>query len=139
MFAARSGRVPPATARSASVHANARASPVMADSPQSMRAFLARLDRFRELLTVDAPVDVDFEVAACLAEARDGPALLFRQPVRGGAVFDAPIVGNLVNALPRFAAALDCAHHEIQARLIAAIEHPLPHNVLDAAPCQETV
>ena len=39
----------------------------------------------------------------------------------------------------RFAAALDCAQHEIQARLIAAIENPLPHNVLSAAPCQETV
>jgi hypothetical protein len=53
--------------------------PLMADSLQSMRAFLARLDRPRELLTVDAPVDVDFEVAACLAEARDGPGLLFRR------------------------------------------------------------
>jgi 4-hydroxy-3-polyprenylbenzoate decarboxylase len=111
----------------------------MADSPQSIRAFLARLDRCGELLSVDAPVELDFEVAACLAEARDGPALCFRQPVRGGAVFDTPIVGNLVNALPRFAGALDCAQHEIQTRLIAAIEHPLPHNVLDAAPCQETV
>ena len=68
-----------------------------------MRAFLARLDLSRELLTVDAPVDLDFEVAACLAEAREGPALCFRQPFRGGARFDAPIVGNLVNALPRFA------------------------------------
>jgi 4-hydroxy-3-polyprenylbenzoate decarboxylase len=104
-----------------------------------MRAFLTRLDRRGELLRVDAPVDADFEVAACLAEARDGPALLFRRPVRGGARFDAPIVGNLMNALPRFAAALDCAQHEIQARLIAAIEHPLKHNVLNAAPCQETV
>ena len=91
------------------MHANARARRVVGDSPQSMRAFLARLDRCGELLTVDSPVDVDFEVAACLAEARDGPALLFRQPVRGAARFDAPIVGNLVNALPRFAAALDCA------------------------------
>ena len=116
-----------------------RASGAMADSPQSMRAFLAHLDRCGELLTVEAPVDADFDVAACLVEARDGPALCFRQPVRDGAVYDAPIVGNLVNALPRFAAALDCAQHEIQTRLIAAIEHPLQHNVLDAAPCQETV
>jgi 2,5-furandicarboxylate decarboxylase 1 len=121
------------------VPAEAQASRAITASPQSMRAFLARPDRCGELLTVDAPVDVEFEVAACLAEARDGPALLFRQPVRGGARFDAPIVGNLANALPRFAAALDCAHHEIQTRLIAAIEHPLPHNVLDTAPCQETV
>ena len=119
--------------------AKVEATRAIGDSPQSMRAFLARLDLREELLSVDAPVDVDFEIAACLAESRDGPALCFSRPVRGGAVFDAPIVGNLVNALPRFAAALDCGQHEIQARLIAAIENPAPHNVLDVAPCQETV
>jgi len=104
-----------------------------------MRAFLAHLDQCGHLLTVDAPVDADFEVAACLAETRDGPAVCFRQPVRSGGGFDGPIVGNLVNALPRFAAALNCAQDEIQTRLISAIENPLPHNVLGAAPCQETV
>jgi 4-hydroxy-3-polyprenylbenzoate decarboxylase len=104
-----------------------------------MRAFLARLDQGGELLTVGAPVDADFEIAACLAETRDGPALCFRRPVRDGKAFEDPIVGNLVNGLPRFAAALDCAPNEVQKRLIAAIENPLPHNVLEAAPCQETV
>ena len=111
----------------------------MAESPQSMRAFLGRLDQDGELLTLDAPVDVDFEVAACLAQTRDGAALCFRRPVRGGVSFDAPIVGNLVNALPRFAAALGCAQHEVQRRVIAAIENPLAHKLLGAAPCQETV
>ena len=104
-----------------------------------MRAFLARLDQGGELLTVGAPVDADFEIAACLAETRDGPALFFHKPVRDGKAFESPIVGNLVNDLPRFATALDCAPSEIQKRLIAAIENPLPHNVLDAAPCQETI
>ena len=88
----------------------------MADSPQSMRAFLARLDLNGDLLTVEAPVEVDFEVAACLAEARDGPALCFRQPVRGGARFAAPIVAllswavyepTIANTLPQTAAALN--------------------------------
>jgi 2,5-furandicarboxylate decarboxylase 1 len=121
------------------VTAKAEASHAIGESLQSMRAFLARLDQCGELLTVKAPVDADFEIAACLAETRDGPAVCFRQAIRGGRGFDAPIVGNLVNALSRFAAALDCAQHEIQARLIAAIENPLPHNVLNVAPCQETV
>jgi UbiD family decarboxylase len=119
--------------------AKAEARGAIRDSPQSMRAFLARLEQCGELLAVDAPVDADFEIAACLAQTRDGPALRFRRPVRGSVSFDAPIVGNLVNALPRFAAALNCAQHEIQTRLISAIENPLPLAVLDAAPCQETV
>jgi 2,5-furandicarboxylate decarboxylase 1 len=104
-----------------------------------MRAFLARLEQCGGLLTVDAPVDADFEIAACLAETRDGPALCFRRPVRDGVGFDTPVVGNLVNALPRFAMALGCAQHEIQTRVIAAIENRLAHNLLHAAPCQETV
>ena len=109
------------------------------ESSQSMRAFLARLDQGGELLTVEAPVEADFEIAACLAETRDGPALCFRQTVRNGKAFEVPIVGNLLNGLARFAAALDCAPNEVQKRLIAAIENPLPHHVLDAAPCQESV
>jgi UbiD family decarboxylase len=121
------------------VPVRAEASRSIGESPQSMRAFLARLDQGGELLTVGASVDADFEIAACLAETRDGPALCFRRPVRDGKAFESPIVGNLVNSLPRFAAALDCAPKEIQKRLIAAIENPLPHKVLDAAPCQETV
>lgn len=88
---------------------------------------------------MEGPVDPEFEIAACLAETRDGPALLFRRPVRDGLAFESPIVGNLVNGLTRFAAALDCAPSEIQKRLIAAIENPLPYHVLDAAPCQETI
>ena len=109
------------------------------ESSQSMRAFLARLDQGGELLTVEAPVEADFEIAACLAETRDGPALCFRRTVRNGKAFEVPIVGNLLNGLARFAAALDCAPNEVQKRLIAAIENPLPHHVLDAAPCQESV
>ncbi len=119
--------------------AKAEANRSISESPQSMRAFLARLDHGGELLTVGAPVEADFEIAACLAETRDGAALCFRRPVRDGNAFEGPIVGNLVNSLPRLAAALDCAPSEIQKRLIAAIKNPLPHHVLDAAPCQETV
>ncbi len=119
--------------------AKAEANRSVSESPQSMRAFLARLDQGGELLTLGAPVEADFEIAACLAETRDGPALCFRRPVRDGNAFEGPIVGNLVNSLPRLAAGLDCAPNDVQKRLIAAIESPLPHHVLDAAPCQETV
>ncbi len=119
--------------------AKAEANRSISESPQSMRAFLARLDQGGELLTVGVPVEADFEIAACLAETRDGAALCFRRPVRDGNAFEGPIVGNLVNSLPRLATALDCAPSEIQKRLIAAIKNPLPHHVLDAAPCQETL
>ena len=102
-----------------------------------MRAFLARLDETGQLLTVDAPVDVDFELGACLAETRDGSALLFPRPKRGETHFDMTVVGNLLNSRARFADALGSAPADMQKRLIAAIDTPLAHNRVGAAPCQE--
>ena len=49
-----------------------------AGSRQSMRAFLSALEDAGELVTISQPVDLDYEIAGCLAEADDGPALLFR-------------------------------------------------------------
>jgi 4-hydroxy-3-polyprenylbenzoate decarboxylase len=50
-----------------------------------------------------------------------------------------PVVGNLLNSLPRFAAALRGGTEPIQAALIAAIEKPLSHRVVASAPCQQDI
>lgn len=105
-------------------------------SRQSMRAFLAALDRAGELLTITEPVSRDFELAACLAETDTGPALRFSQLKEPGGT---PVVGNLLNALPRFATGLGTTTDKLQATLIAAIEAPLPHREVSVAPCQEVV
>ena len=53
------------------------------------------------------PVELDYEIAGCLGEVDGGPALRFAQ-VEGAmpAAHAMPVVGNLLNSLPRFAAAL---------------------------------
>ena len=48
-------------------------------SSQAMRAFLASLGAAGELKTVSEPVDLEFEIAACLAEADGGPGFTFRR------------------------------------------------------------
>jgi 4-hydroxy-3-polyprenylbenzoate decarboxylase len=104
-----------------------------------MRAFLSALEDSGDLVTVSRSVDLDYEIAGCLAEAASGPALRFLH-VRGCAGVPAmPIVGNLLNSLPRFAIALNRTAETLQASLIAGIEKPLPHRVVSSAPCQEDI
>ncbi len=106
-----------------------------AESRQSMRAFLAELEAVGQVASIGEPVSAEFEIAACLAESDAGPALRFEQV--GG--HQMPIVGNLLNSLPRFAMGLRTTRAKLQSAIIAAIEAPLAHRVLTSAPCQEEV
>lgn len=112
--------------------------PEGAASRQSMRAYLSVLADAGELVSIPDTVNLDYDVAACLAEAGDGPALQFPN-VKGSGAASLPIVGNLLNALPRFALGMGSTTHEMQAALIAAIEKPLPHRIVSSAPCQERI
>src|SRR5581483_4466558 len=108
-------------------------------SRQSMRAFLAALAGAGELVSIPDAVELDYELAACLAQADDGPALQFANIKQPTAKPVMPVVGNLLNSLSRLAAGLGCAPRAMQAALIAAIEKPLPHRIVTAAPCQEHI
>jgi len=102
-------------------------------SRQSMRAFIAALDAAGQVTSIAQPVSLEFEIAACLAEADGGLALRFDR-VPGHTM---PVVGNLLNSLPRIASGLGTTPAALQASIIAAIEAPLAHRVLASAPCQE--
>jgi 2,5-furandicarboxylate decarboxylase 1 len=109
------------------------------DSRQSMRAFLSALEDNGDLVTLRQPVELDYEIAGCLAEADSGPALRFSHVRAGAGAAAMPIVGNLLNSLPRFATGLGCTTATLQASLISAIEKPLPHRVVSSAPCQQEI
>jgi len=100
-----------------------------------MRAFIASLEAHGQLQAISAPVKLDYEIAACLAQADRGPALRFDH-VAGHAM---PVVGNLLNSLPRFAAAVGATPETLQSSIIAAIDKPLPHRVVASPPCQQHV
>jgi 2,5-furandicarboxylate decarboxylase 1 len=108
-------------------------------SGQSMRAFLSALGDAGELVTIPDQVNLDYDVAACLAQADDGPALQFQNIKDGAGKAAMPIVGNLLNSLPRFALGMSSSTRAMQALLIAAIEKPLPHRLVASAPCQEHI
>jgi 4-hydroxy-3-polyprenylbenzoate decarboxylase len=108
-------------------------------SRQSMRAFLSALREAGELVSIAQPTRLDYEVAGCLAEIDSGPALHFTNIEGSPKTLPMPIVGNLLNSLPRFAAGLGTTVEQIQGSLLAAIEKPLPHRVLPSGPCQEEI
>jgi 2,5-furandicarboxylate decarboxylase 1 len=105
------------------------------ESRQSMRAFIGALDRNGALLRIPKPVNREFEIAACLAEADDGPAVQF-DAVAGHAM---PVIGNLLNSLDRFASAFQVKPAALQAAITAAIDSPLDHRILSSAPCHELI
>ena len=117
------------------VQAKVETSRPKAVSHQSMRAFMQTLDRADALTSIEQPVSCEFEIAACLAETADGPALRFDN-VLGHTM---PVVGNLLNSLPRIACGIDVSPAALQGFILAAIDAPLPHRVVATAPCQEKV
>ena len=116
-------------------NATADAGEPAAVSRQSMRAFMAALGDTSDLRPVAQPVSPDFEIAACLAEADGGPALRFDRVIG----HTMPVVGNLLNSLRRIAIGLGVSPAALQASIVAAVEAPVPHQVLPSAPCQEQV
>ncbi|MEP6885204.1 MAG: UbiD family decarboxylase [Gammaproteobacteria bacterium] len=101
---------------------------------QSMRSWMAILERDRQLRTISAPVGLQYEIAATLAEA--DTALRFDNVVG----HKMPLVGNLLSTLPSFAVALGqtCAA-DLQSSVIAAIEKPIKPLIVSSAPCQEHI
>lgn len=110
-----------------------------AHSRQSMRAFLSALEASGDLVTISQPVGLDYEIAGCLGEVDDGPALRFAKVATSAGIHAMPVVGNLLNSLPRFAMGLSSSLDTLQATLISAIENPLPHRIVSSPPCQQEV
>jgi 2,5-furandicarboxylate decarboxylase 1 len=108
-------------------------------SRQSMRAFMSALREAGELVSISQPVRLEYEVAGCLAELDSGPALHFTEVVGTSDAGAMPIVGNLLNSLPRFALGLSSTIEKMQASLLAAIDKPLPHRLVSSASCQEVI
>jgi len=125
-----------------------------------LNAFIAELDRRRELARVSEPVSPDLEMAAVIDRAckspGGGPGLLFEQ----SAGYDMPVAANLFGSLPRICLALGVERLDEIAREIEELTTPpQPKGFMDAlklmplanrltdlmpktvkdAPCQEIV
>jgi 4-hydroxy-3-polyprenylbenzoate decarboxylase len=102
---------------------------------QSIRPFLAKLERDGCLLRIGKPVDRNFELSGFLSAADAGPALMFEH-VDGSQL---RVAGNLFSGRERIASALGFAVADILPRLLDAISHPVAPVTAAEAPVQAWV
>lgn len=102
---------------------------------QSIRPFLAALEREGALVRVPKPVDREFELSAFLSAADSGPALVF------DSVVGSPlrVVGNLLNSRARIAAALGIEVGAIVPRIHEAIRTPMKPATVASGRVQDVV
>jgi 4-hydroxy-3-polyprenylbenzoate decarboxylase len=102
---------------------------------QSIRPFLAALERDGALVRVTKPVDRQFELSAFLSAADAGPALIF-ETVTGTSL---RVAGNLLNGRARIAAALGIGVGDIVPRIHEAIRSPVTPVKVASGRVQEIV
>jgi 4-hydroxy-3-polyprenylbenzoate decarboxylase len=125
-----------------------------------VNAFIAELERRKELVHIAEPVSPNLEMAAVIDRAckspGGGPALVFDQPVSG----TMPVAANLYGSMSRICLALGVNHlDELGAEIEELTTPPMPKGFMDAlklmplvnrlsdlmpktvkdAPCQEVV
>jgi 4-hydroxy-3-polyprenylbenzoate decarboxylase len=99
---------------------------------QSIRAFLAKLEKRGELLRIGRPVDPRFELSAFLSLADAGPAVLFEQIV--GSVM--PVLGNVLNGRGRIASAVGVEPGDLSRAIHQAIREPIKPQPVERGPVQ---
>lgn len=103
-----------------------------------MREFLDALRKRDDLVEIDKPVSTEFEIAAYIRKSSDtgGPCFLFSN-VSGQPGWR--VTGSMYSDPRRILAALDVPVEKATARYLEAIANPVPWEVVDDAPCKETV
>lgn len=102
---------------------------------QSIRPFLAALERSGELLRIGKTVDPRFEISAFLSACDGGPAVLFEH-VNGSPL---PVLGNVLTGRARIARALGVGIRELLPALRRSIHAPVPPCLVQSAPVQAIV
>ncbi|MFQ5849940.1 MAG: UbiD family decarboxylase [Candidatus Binatia bacterium] len=108
---------------------------------RDLRAFLEVLEREREVLRVEAEVDLRYEVGAVCRLALDGGgvdgnrALYFSRP-KG---HSHPLAVNLLSTRKRYCLALECNPDEVHQEWIRRTQNPIEPRMVKEGPCKEVV
>jgi 2,5-furandicarboxylate decarboxylase 1 len=102
---------------------------------QSMRDFLAALEKLGELHRVKRSIDPRFEIASVLSLRQIGPAQLFEQ-VENSAM---PLVANVLNSRDRIARGLGVARKGLHERCVTALRERIPPTISILGPAQEVI
>jgi 4-hydroxy-3-polyprenylbenzoate decarboxylase/2,5-furandicarboxylate decarboxylase 1 len=100
------------------------------------REFLAALRDHGELVDIDRPVKLEFEVAKAMRKSASaqGPALLFKQ---NGTAF--PLVGGVYNSRAKALIALQSTEDQVFQRVLEGLERRIKPVRVDKAPVHQNV
>ena len=108
---------------------------------QDLRAFLTALKNAGELVDIDRPVAIKYDVAKALAKASSvqGPALMFKQTGT-----DFPLVAGVYGNRRLALMAFEASEKTIHGKVLKAINNPIapvdfPVDLKGKPPCQEVV
>ena len=102
----------------------------------SLREFIAGIERAGELVRIREPVSTRLEIAEiadrCMKSPGGGPALLFEQPIAGdGRVSSIPVAINLFGSMRRICLALGTERlDDIGARIAELVEMKVPEGLM---------
>ena len=104
---------------------------------KSLRAFIAQLERKRELIRITEEIDPKYEISGVLKilDKEEGPAVIFEKP-KG---YTIPVVGNLMSTRKRLAMALGVDEKDLIEEYLRRKENLIPPKVVLEGPVKEVV
>ena len=98
------------------------------------RSFLEQLDKSGELTRIRKEVSTEYEMAGIIDALGEKPVLF--EKVKESSL---PVVAGLVSSKELIARALGIRKEQLLHKLSAAIENPVPPDVVETGECQEIV
>jgi 2,5-furandicarboxylate decarboxylase 1 len=99
-----------------------------------LRSFIDALDKSGELTRIKKPVSTEFEMAGIINANSEKP--VYFENVKESSY---PVVAGLVSSKDLIARSLGISKAQLLPKLLAAIEHPAPPQVVEKGTCQEAV
>src|SRR3990172_2178930 len=106
---------------------------------RDLREFISLLEKEGEIVRVKAEVDPHLEVGTIMRKVFDkrGKGVLFEN-VKGHTI---PLLSGVMDTYKRYGLAIDCPPdlRTILTKTVAAVGNPIPPQMVEKAPCQESV
>src|SRR5512135_2998375 len=99
-----------------------------------LRSFIAELQAKGELKTITKPVSTEYEVAGIINALGEKP--VYFEKLKESSY---PVVAGLVSSKELICRSMGITKEQLLPKLLNAIEHPLPPNMVEKAACQEVV
>lgn len=99
-----------------------------------LRNFISELQKSGELTTITKPVSTEYEMAGIISALAEKP--VYFENVKESKI---PVVAGLVSSKERICRSMGITKEQLLPKLLGAIEHPVPPQIVQKAPCQEVV